>query len=221
MIELHDLTLDALDGRPLLAGLEVTVPAGGNLLVMGPSGSGKSRLLKVMAGVEAPARGRVRVGGVDLWPGRGALGWTRRPRLGLAFASGGLISNLSLRDNVALPLRFLDLPAEEIRQRVDDALASMGLSAVQGLRPHAISASARKHANLARVMALDPEVILLDDPLEGLDSVDRGRVAGLIRTWAHEAHRTLVLAQEEPGVVAALPWIHLDLHPLSLPLEMP
>lgn len=75
MIELRDLALDAPDGRPLLAGLDLTVPTGGNLLVTGPSGSGKTRLLKVIAGLECPAGGRVRVAGRDIWPGTGPWAW--------------------------------------------------------------------------------------------------------------------------------------------------
>jgi phospholipid/cholesterol/gamma-HCH transport system ATP-binding protein len=105
MIDLRDLVLAAPEGRRLLEGLRLTVPRGGNRLVTGPTGSGKSRLLKVLAGTERPLHGRVQVGGRDLWPGEGALALAGQVRVGLAFASGGLLSNLSLRENIALPLK--------------------------------------------------------------------------------------------------------------------
>lgn len=221
MIEFHDLALDAPDGRLLVARLELMLPRGGKHLVTGPSGSGKSRLLKVVAGIECPARGRVSVGGRDIWPGDGALGMAGRVRVGFAFATGGLLSNLSLRENVALPLRFLGLPPGETRGRVAGALERLGLSAVADLRPHAVSASARKHGNLARVLALEPELILLDDPLEGLDTADRAVALDVIQGWVSDEGRTLLIAQEEPGPFLDLIPGRLDLHPLPILLETP
>ena len=114
MIQASDLALHAPDGRRLLEGLELAVPRGGNLLLTGPSGCGKSRLLKVLAGTERPARGQVRVGGREVWPVGGVLALVGHLRLGFAFASGGLLSNLSLRENIALPLRFLGLPLPDL-----------------------------------------------------------------------------------------------------------
>lgn len=197
MIELHELALDTPDGRPLLAGLDFAVPLGGNLLVTGPSGSGKSHLLKVIAGLERPAGGRVRVAGRDIWPGDGALGMAGRVSLGFAFATGGLLSNLSLAENVGLPLRFLGVPTAEVQTRVEVALARLGLASVASLRPHAVTAAARRHTNLARVLALAPELVLLDDPLEGLDPAGRVVVRELILAWAGDGACTLVIAGEE------------------------
>jgi ABC-type transporter Mla maintaining outer membrane lipid asymmetry ATPase subunit MlaF len=217
MIEFHELALDAPDGRMLLAGLELAVPPGGNLLVTGPSGSGKSRLLKVIAGLESPAGGRVRVAGRDIWPGDGALGMAGRVSVGFAFASGGLLSNLSLAENVGLPLRFLGVPTPEVQARVKAALARLGLASVASLRPHAVSASARRHANLARVLALAPELILLDDPLEGLDATDRSVVGELIQAWAADSGCTVVVAAEEAEFFSKLGAARLQLShaPLS------
>jgi ABC-type transporter Mla maintaining outer membrane lipid asymmetry ATPase subunit MlaF len=221
MLELRDLLLDAPDGRRLLAGLDLAVPPGGNLLITGPSGSGKTWLLKVLAGLECPAGGRVRVGGRDSWPGDGALGLAGRVRLGFAFASGGLLSNLSLAENVALPLRFLGLPAAEIQARVRAALKRLGLGAVASLRPHAVSAAARKHANLARVLALAPTLILLDDPMEGLDAADRAIVGELIQAWAADGACTLVIAAEEADFFSQLEAARLQLSSPPMPVESP
>jgi ABC-type transporter Mla maintaining outer membrane lipid asymmetry ATPase subunit MlaF len=221
MIEVHDLALDAPDGRLLLEGLELTVPRGGNQLVTGPSGSGKSRLLKVVAGTERPARGRVRIGGRDIWPGGGVLALIGQVRMGFAFASGGLLSNLSLRENMALPLRFLGMPEAQVAHRTEHALAHLDLQAVADLRPHAVSASARRHANLARVLALEPELILLDDPLEGLDAADRVIVQDLIRVWGADSSCTLVIAAEEADAFTGLEAALLQLSHASITVESP
>ena len=221
MLEIRDLALDAPDGQPLLAGLDLAVPTGGNLVVTGPSGSGKTWLLKVIAGLECPAGGRVRVAGRDIWPGDGALGMAGRVSVGFAFATGGLLSNLSLAENVALPLRFLGMPAAESQPRVKSALLRLGLAAVASLRPHAVSAAARKHANLARVLALQPALVLLDDPLEGLDTADRAVVRELLQAWAADGAYTLVIAAEEAASFAYLEAERLQLSSMPMPVESP
>lgn len=221
MLQCQDLSLDAPDGRRLVAGLHLIVPSGGTLLLTGPSGSGKSRLLRVLAGTERPAGGTVQVDGVQLWPGSGVLSLLGRVRVGFAFATGGLLSNLSLRDNLALPLRFLGLGPDALRGRVDSALERLGILAVAGLRPHAVSATARRHANLARILAFDPEVILLDDPLEGLEAADRTLAFTLIRDWADAPDKTLAIAQEGPEPFTGLATTRLELDALAVPVESP
>ena len=89
------------------------------------------------------------------------------------------------------------------------------------LRPHALSASARKHGNLARVLALDPELILLDDPLEGLDSADRATALQVIRDWQLDPGKTLVIAQEEPDPFAGSPWCCFAMPSPPVLLEVP
>jgi ABC-type transporter Mla maintaining outer membrane lipid asymmetry ATPase subunit MlaF len=140
-------------------------------------------------------------------------------RVGLAFARGGLLANLSLHDNAALPLRFLGLPLAVVEGRVAVALERLGLSRVAGLRPHAVSDTARKHANLARVLALEPTLILLDDPLGGLESTDRGIALDLIRDWAANAECTLVIAAEDAQPFALLGADHHPLTQTALTLE--
>jgi ABC-type transporter Mla maintaining outer membrane lipid asymmetry ATPase subunit MlaF len=215
MLLADDLALDAPDGRPLFAGLHLSLERGANLLVLGPGGCGKSQLLRALAGTLPPRSGRVRLGGVDLWPGEGALALAGRVRLGFAFAQGGLLSNQTLRDNVRLPLRFAGVPAGEAATRAERALARFGLEAAAGLRPHAVSAGVRKLASYARVAALEPDLVFLDDPLEGVESGDRAAVLDLIQGWAADPARTLVLALEDPGPFAGLPARRLHLAPVG------
>lgn len=221
MIDVRDLALDAPDGRLLLEGLELALAKGGSLLVTGPSGCGKSRLLKVLAGTERPARGKVRVGGREIWPGAGVLSLAGHLRVGFAFASGGLLSNLSLRENTALPLKFLGVSGDELARRTEQALERLDLLAVAGLRPHAVSASARKQGNLARVLALDPDLILLDDPLEGLDAADRTVAQDLIQVWASDGARTVVTAAEEAHAFSFLVAERLQLSHALVSAESP
>lgn len=219
MIQARGLACDSPEGRPLVEGLDLSVGKGGNLLVAGASGSGKSRLLKVLAGVERPRRGDLRLGGIAVWPGDGALALAGRLRVGFAFAAGGLLSNLSLADNVALPLRFLGLPGAEVARRTAGALARMGLDSLARLRPHAVTGAARKHANLARVLALEPELVFLDDPLEGLDAGDRGTALELVRAWAADPACTLVMAMEEAEALPGLAAERLQLRPAPASME--
>ncbi len=221
MIELREFSLTDPEGRWLLRDLDWSVLKGGKWLLTGPSGAGKSRLLRVLGGVEQPRRGTVTVGGQRLWPGEGAMALLGRLRVGFAFASGGLLSNLSLRENLALPLRFLGLPPAQIQTRVEAALEQVGLGSVAALRPHALSGAARRHGNLARILALQPELILLDDPLEGLDSADRALTLALIQAWVADPGITLVLAQEEPGPFAEMIPEHLHLNAPIPSLETP
>ncbi|HJV39348.1 MAG TPA: ATP-binding cassette domain-containing protein [Geothrix sp.] len=219
MLQVRGLACDLPDGRPLVEGLDLDLPPGRNLLVTGAGGTGRGHLLRVLAGTERPKAGEVMIAGLPVWPGEGALGLAGRVRMGFAFPAGGLLSNLSLADNVALPLRFLGISRAEVTRRTGEALARLGLEPVAGLRPHAVSAAARKHANLARALALDPELILLDGPLEGLDATDRSLALGLISGWALDPGRTLLLAMEEADLPPGLAFQRLDLRAPHSPSE--
>ena len=211
MLRVENLSLEAPDGRPLVEGLTIALEPGQNLLVLGPGGSGKSQLLRVLAGTQAPRAGRVGLGDQVLWPGAGALALAGRVRLAFVFAQGGLLSNQTLRQNVALPLRFGG--QTDASARTDAALARFGLRDVAACRPHAMSACERKLANLARAWALEPRMVLVDDPLEGVEAAHRPVVLDTLHAWAQDAGCILVVAAEDPGPFTGLPLPSLVLSP--------
>lgn len=193
------LALAAPDGRVILRDAALELPPGGRAWIEGPAGSGKRALLKVLAGLLPPERGEVRLGGLRIWPGEGIAALRGKLRTGFAFAQGGLLSNQTLRENLALPLRFAGRGEGEIDGEVDGLLARLGLAQAAGLRPHALGARLRKLAHLARIELLQPEAIFLSEPLADLEGPDLERGKALIRSWAADPARLILAAAEDPG----------------------
>jgi ABC-type transporter Mla maintaining outer membrane lipid asymmetry ATPase subunit MlaF len=189
------LTLAAPDGRVILREAALEVPRGGRAWIEGPPGSGKRALLKVIAGLLPPEQGEVRLGGIRLWPGEGAMALKGKIRMGFAFAQGGLLSNQTLRENLALPLRFAGRGIAE----VDGVLDRLGLSEAAGLRPHALGARVRRLAQLARIELLQPEAIFLSEPFEDLEGADLALARTLIVEWAADPARLILAAAEGAG----------------------
>ena len=190
------LALRAPDGRVILAGAALEAPPGARIWIEGAGGSGKRALMKVLAGLLRPEEGEVRFGGARLWPGDGAASLARRFRLGFLFAEGGLLSNQSLRENLALPLRFGGMQKAALEEAVDAAMARLGLLPLADLRPHALGARARRLAQLARIELLAPDAVFLCEPLEGLEAEEAELAAALIRSWASDPARLLIGASE-------------------------
>ncbi|MFF0485762.1 ABC transporter ATP-binding protein [Streptomyces sp. NPDC004435] len=190
--------------RPALDDVSLTVPPGRFVAVMGRSGSGKSTLLRCAAGLERPTSGTVRIGGTDLARLKAAaLTRLRRDRIGFVFQSLNLVSALSVRENVALPL----LLAGARDDRATDARALAGLAAV-GLadraddRPENLSGGQRQRVAVARALLTDPDVVFADEPTAALDPVTAGEVLALLRHAVDERGRTVVLVTHDPVAAA-------------------
>ena len=157
------------EGRALLRDLSLSVRRGGFFLVLGASGSGKSLLLKVCAGLLPPDAGQVRIGGID--PAECSREALRklRARTGFVFQNSALISNMVVYDNIALPLRYHRGDAEdEVRRRVVEVMGLMGVDeALSHLLPSRLSLEMRKRVALARALVLKPEILFLDQPGDG------------------------------------------------------
>jgi phospholipid/cholesterol/gamma-HCH transport system ATP-binding protein len=162
--------------------LTLEVPRGQVLAIMGGSGVGKTTLLRLMAGLVTPQSGRVEAFGQALSiKDRQAL-YAARRRMGLLFQFGALFTDLSCFENVAFPLReHCTLPESMIRDLVLLKLESVGLRGAAALMPSQISGGMARRVALARAIALDPELILYDEPFAGLDPISLGVTARLIR----------------------------------------
>jgi phospholipid/cholesterol/gamma-HCH transport system ATP-binding protein len=203
-VRLTDLRLDR-GGRTVLRGVELTVPRGSVTAVLGPSGSGKSTLLAALTGELVPAAGAVEIFGQPVPRAQAPL-LAMRKRLGVLLQGNGLLTDLSVAENVALPLRtHTDLPDAVIARLVALKLHAVGLRAAAGKYPRELSGGMARRVALARALALDPPLMIYDEPLTGLDPIASGVIMALIRRLnatlgltsiivTHHVHETLPVA---------------------------
>lgn len=192
-IQLRDVTL-RLGGRLILENLSLDLPAGQITAVMGPSGAGKTTVLRLITGQMKPDSGEVWVGDsrVDQLSARG-LNRLRR-RMGVLLQNGALLTDLTCFDNVALPLReHTDLPESLIRRLVLLKLQTVGLRGAADLYPRELSGGMNRRVATARAMALDPDVMLYDEPFAGLDPISLGVSLRLIRDISQAVETTSVV----------------------------
>jgi phospholipid/cholesterol/gamma-HCH transport system ATP-binding protein len=181
VVEVRDVHY-AIGGRAIFAGLDLTVPRGRITAIMGPSGGGKTTLLKLITGQIFADRGSVRVFGQDVATlDRRAL-YALRQRLGMLFQNGALLTDMDVFDNVAFPVReHTDLPQTLLRKLVLTKLQAVGLRGAAHLLPAELSGGMARRVALARAIVLDPEVLMYDEPFVGLDPISLGVILRLIK----------------------------------------
>ncbi len=169
--------------RRVLEGLDLDIPRGGVSAILGASGCGKTTLLQLIGGSLRPLGGDVRVFGQDVHAlGRDAL-YALRRRIGMMFQKGGLFGDMTVFDNIAFPMReHTALPESAIADLVKLKLHAVGLRGAAHLLPAELSGGMARRVALARAIALDPELIIYDEPFAGLDPITLNVICNLIRT---------------------------------------
>lgn len=180
-VAIRDLTF-GYGGEPIFDGVDMAVAPGSVSAIMGPSGTGKTTLLRLIGGQIRPQSGSVRVEEQEVTTlGRRRL-FELRKRLGMLFQSGALFTDLSVYDNVAFPLReHTRLSERVIRQLVLLKLEAVGLRGARELMPAELSGGMARRVALARAVALDPAIMLYDEPFTGQDPISMGVLVSLIR----------------------------------------
>ena len=174
-------------------------------IILGPSGSGKSSLLRDLIGLQPPQKGHVLIEGQDLYDGDEATLSRLRQRFGVLFQAGALWSAMTVGENVMLPLRlFTALPHKAREEMARLKLALVGLDGAFDLMPSQLSGGMRKRAGLARALALDPPLLFLDEPGSGLDPVNTARLDGLILQLRDHLGTTVVMVTHEIDSVFAV-----------------
>ena len=203
-VRLQDVRLDR-GSRTVLDGIDLDVPRGSVTAVLGPSGSGKSTLLAALTGELVPAAGTIEVLGRPV-PRRQRELLALRKGIGVLLQGNGLLTDLTAAENVALPLRtHTDLPRPLIDRLVAMKLHAVGLRAAADLYPRELSGGMARRVALARALALDPPLMIYDEPLTGLDPIASGVIMSLVSRLndslgltsiivTHHVHETLPVA---------------------------
>lgn len=189
----------------VLDGISLDIPAGQATAIIGPSGTGKSVLLKHIVGLIRPDSGHVRCFGVDMATANERELYAVRRRLGMLFQSGALFDSLSVGENVAFPLvhHARNLRPAQRRARVEEKLALVGLPDTYDRSTSALSGGQRKRVGLARAIVNEPEVVLFDEPNSGLDPITSDAIDELIREMQRALGITFVIISHDiVGTVA-------------------
>lgn len=198
MLEVHGLH-KAFGDNEVLRGIDLTVPAGSTLVILGGSGSGKTVLMKHLIGLLKPDSGRVVVDGEDIVPlGAEALAQVRR-KFGMVFQAAALFDSMTVYENVSFPLREhrKELSEARMRELAREKLALVGLTDVDDKYPADLSGGMRKRVGLARAIVMEPKIVLYDEPTTGLDPITTDSVDEMILTARRELGVTSVVISHD------------------------
>ena len=191
--------------RAIFDGVDIDIPRGGVTAIMGPSGTGKTTLLKLIGGQLRPDAGTIEVDGLDVHALSTKALYRLRMRMGMLFQSGALLTDLSVFDNVAYPLReHTRLSPSMVRKLVLLKLEAVGLRGAQGLMPNELSGGMARRVALARAIALDPMMILYDEPFTGQDPISMGVLVQLIRRLNDAARISSIVVSHDVAETAAI-----------------
>ncbi len=196
-----------LDARVIFRDLNLCLPRGQALFVMGGSGSGKSLLLRLCAGLILPEKGKVTLGGTDLKNASKGEIQELRARIGFVFQDSALISNMAIYDNIALPLRYHEKRTEDqVRARVGEKMDLFGVDrSFQWSLPAALSLEMSRRAALARAFIMEPEFLFLDQPTSGLEAEVEQSLNRIIRDYQQRRGASLLEVGSEYPPSGAFP----------------
>jgi phospholipid/cholesterol/gamma-HCH transport system ATP-binding protein len=192
----------AFGQKVVYSGLEFAIRRGETVTILGPSGSGKSVMLKMLIGLLEVDSGEILFDGADVTKMTERELYEVRRRVAYLFQGAALFDSLDVFENVAYGLReqnWNTMSDEEISQRVAQSLASVGLPGIEDMRPSDLSGGMRKRVGLARTLALQPEVLLYDEPTTGLDPINTARINNLIRSIKRALGLTSVVVTHDMG----------------------
>jgi putative ABC transport system ATP-binding protein len=197
---------------PVLVGIDLDVNAGDYIALMGPSGSGKSTLLNLISGIDKQSAGEIRVAGVDIAQLSDAeLALWRASHVGFIFQFYNLMPVLTAFGNVELPLQLTSLSRSERRERVETALALVGLSDRATHRPNELSGGQQQRVAIARALIADPTLIVADEPTGDLDRTTAEEILGLLERLNDELGKTIIMVTHDPKAAEKAHWmVHLE-----------
>jgi len=184
--------------QPVLDGISLHIPQGKIFIIIGGSGQGKSVLLKHIIGLLKPDQGRIFIDGTDITRLRSWEFKEVRKKFGMLFQDAALFDSMTVGENVAFPLREHTRMAEElIMERVRTQLAGVGLRGIEKKFPSELSGGMRKRVGLARALALEPEIVLFDEPTTGLDPITSDMINQLILDTQERLGLTFVIISHD------------------------
>lgn len=197
LVQLRSVTL-RFNGRPILDNLDLLVARRERLVVLGPSGTGKSTLLKLLVATLQPDAGSISIKGFDVARLKRRKLIQLRMHMGMVFQYSALISSMTVRENLALPLEELTRKSQdEIEKVIDEKLEFVGLPETKKLLPNELSGGMRKRVAVARALVLEPELVLFDEPTAGLDPVASSVIDNLILGLGDKTNATCIIVTHE------------------------
>jgi len=210
IVDLRDVHY-SINGRKIFDGLTLTIRGGQITAIMGPSGTGKTTLLRLITGQLRPDRGNITVFGQEVPALKSKEIYALRRRMGMLFQNGALLTDMDVYENVAFPLHeHTALPENLIRNIVLTKLQAVGLRGAVALMPAELSGGMSRRVALARAIATDPELLIYDEPFAGLDPISMGVVLRLVRQMNDALGLTSILVShdvEEIATVADISYI--------------
>jgi phospholipid/cholesterol/gamma-HCH transport system ATP-binding protein len=232
LVEIRDVHY-SVGRRAIFSGLNLSIPRGRITAVMGPSGTGKTTLMRLITGQIRPDSGQILFDGTDVSQLSRRDLYRLRLRMGMLFQNGALLTDMDVFENVAFPLReHTNLPDELIRNIVLTKLQAVGLRGAASLMPPELTGGMARRVALARAMATDPEMLIYDEPFTGLDPISMGMIVRLVRQMnyalgitsivvSHDVEELAILADQSyliagGKVVASGTFVELKDHPSEI-----